>query len=269
MQELSEQVAAREANFKTQEIALKKVAEEKVQREARQKELFDQAAAREAERAAVREERRRNDDSRRNEAWRREIDEEYEIWLRLKQAENEEALLRRERLAQEEREKAELRITRDKVLAWTWTEEEPVHTMELQNEEDRGATATIEEEPVQEMELQDEEDGGVVVITEKTSQTTSSPHEMSDSKVHIQTDVGSSIPSMLLALYRLSHVSFSSNLLWTKFTERETATVPLSAPPTCSWELTLFPETVNPLRYNRFPFDPGGYFIWLHLRLRA
>ena len=89
-----------EVEEKAKREAEKKVAEEKADREARQKELFDQAAAREAEREAVSEERRRNDDSRRNEAWSREIDEEYEIWLRLKKAENEEAFLRREKLAQ-------------------------------------------------------------------------------------------------------------------------------------------------------------------------
>ena len=106
------------------------------------------------------EEQRRNDNSHRNEVWRREIDEEYEIWLRQKQTENEDALLLQERLAQEERKKAELRIMRDKVLAWT-------------------------EESVEKMELLD---GGVVTV--KTSETL---HELSESKVYTETDIGSSL----------------------------------------------------------------------------
>ena len=120
----------------------------------------------------------------------------------------------------------------------------------------------------------------------KLSQTTATSDELSDAKVHtlinianitptsqhseiIQPVILSSLPSMLLALSRLSSASFSLKLSWNKFTERDTATVPLSAPPPCSWELTLLPETVNPLHFNRFPFDPGGCFSWLHLIVRA
>ena len=127
---------------------------------------------------------------------------------------------------------------RDKVLAWTWTEEEPV----------------------QEMELLDEEDGGAAVITDKTSETTSASHELSESKVHTQTDIGSSLPSMLRALSRFTGASFSANLSW-KYAK---STVAFLATLASSWEITLSTEAVLSFYPRRFPFDPGGYFTWLH-----
>lgn len=123
-----------------------------------------------------------------------------------------------------------------------------------------------QEKLVQEIELQDEEDRGAVAITEKTSQSTPSPHEMSDSefpvfhqndnKVELRLPRSDIVQIVLLFYERRSRKQHFERR------EANASNAIYRAQPTSIVLLKL----VGSLLYsNRFPFDPGGHFSWPHI----
>jgi hypothetical protein len=238
---------------------------------ARIQKLYEEDEARQKqekieEEKAEREAARSEEENCRNEAWRREIDEKYEIWVRQKQVENEETHLQRERLAQEEREKAEMRIMRDKILAWTWTEEEPVQEMELLDEEESEARRfKADEEDKTERETHQIELHSRLEEVEKSRKIPSDTKEDSVKvfRDHKKVELGlpREINQIVLSFLegRSSEHCFEEGQLNTSNTTAQalaTSVEPL--------------KLIGSLLYdNRFPFDPGGHFTKRHFRVRA